>query len=357
MIKHKQIDRVASVTLDEGFDTGALAIVSPESKKLFNDLNDYKESIARDESHVERYTRDIEDLTRLKTNTLNSLASKQIIYSEATKALEALDLTSYQAKVDKLKKSLLNIPDIRKVIIRGNDVVVETLPLFTKVRVGDGERKTVRRCIGAFGVTFDLSRDYMIAENITFRNCNRNHWSISGDSCCMGNWEPQYRELVKNADIIGLVKMSLMYLTSTKDGGAYMRAHNWIDDRDARYNKEAGTFRPELKVDDTVIYRTYYRMAIVTEVHPNGTHVRLQGFKSDNGYADSDWIDKTRLYKLSKIKYRTMPSNGIEWEALISDAKSKVKIPVLIRATDKIDALKDGVSNDEVLELIKQYGR
>lgn len=357
MIKHKQVDRVSNVSIGDEFDTKALTLVSPEYSSLFSEVSSYTESIRVDENHLSRYRREIADLSRRVENTVNGIASKQELLAVKKTALDGLDLSSHKARVLKIKKSLMNIPDIARVEVDGCRIKVETLPLFTKVRTGDGARTAVRRCIGAFLVTFDTRTSYMQAENLTF-NCNRNHWSVSGRDCCMGNWEPQYRDLLRQIDIVGLIKMGLMYLRSTQDSGAYVRANHWIAGRDNGYNKDEGTYRPDLKVDDAIVFCTNHRMGIVDAVHPdNSDYVRIRDWKSANNYNTRDWIDRRHMYKLSKVKYRVLPVDAMGWDTLIEDAKKKIKASSIDRVTDKIDALKDGCTNAEILALISKYGR
>ena len=248
----------------------------------------------------------------------------------------------------------MRIVELRNEEVSNRSLQIYTHPLFTMIRTGDGSRTNKRRCIGAFRVGISLINDTFTVTQELFTKANRTHWAISGGgSACLGNWEPQYRELQGAGDWIGMVKMILLYLRDTHDAGAYIRSHVWVADRDQQYSPQ-DTYLT-LKVGDAVIGRNNDRMGIVTMTHPDDSrYVRISMWKQGNNTSlpSNDWLDTKYYYKITKLQYR--PMTDIPWATIREAAKKKHEQNKVKSPLEQIDSAPDGTTLEALQAILSK---
>lgn len=297
---------------------------------------------------------DIQSLRERMLDRKRQLADVEKEQKKREEELTKINTDEIATKTQKLINALKRNPDIARVGRYGSDgIEVMTHPLFTKIRTADGSKVTKRRCLGAYRIRIVRSNRTFQVVNATFRHLYRQHWGVDSESACLGNWEPMYKELLANNDWVGLICMVILYLKDTQDSGAYMRSHDWVTDRNEN-NFQTTTRRPRLAVGDAVIGRSSNYLALVAELHPDDSkYVRLTAYKGSS--QGSDWHDSKYVYKISKLKYRFM--TNIPYSEIRAWAKAKEdKEMGAASIADMVDALKDGVTNEELLAKIKEHG-
>lgn len=273
---------------------------------------------------------------------------------------ELIDTSVFTAHVAREKAALTKIGKIESIEVHDEGIVVNTKPLFTNIRVGDGERKKKRRCIGSFAIALRVSAngEYK-AKNLTFM-LNRPHWSLStGGVLCLGDWEDVFLQLEKGGRIAEFINTAIAYLESTDDAAAYLKSHEWLRERGASINPVKG--RIDWEVGDTVVlqandvYDKGYR-GVIKEFHPDHglNYCRLENVKDLKGgvcRTYSSWVDVSNILKISKLEYkRPIMMHSLEYVKSKSKEVGGKTVEEIINA---IDSAPDGITNAELIKLIK----
>ena len=277
----------------------------------------HKHNITRDTNSIQEYTERIERLhgdIALKVKAVKS-EQKNLAIKEAQ--LDAIDMTAFNESMTLQLAKVARNPFIESLQVNDGNLVVETKPLFTLVRVADGSKKHIRRCIGAFKITIEgHGSDRIYATNLLWTTYGYPHWSVNSEhKICQGEWAPVFQAMREGNDVSGLINSLLDYFRSTLDSGAYVRSHNWIVSSREEW-RESKVGAATYAVGDAVI-------VLSTNSHNRGTrgivselttsegkqHIRIKDMRNVHGAelaASSYWEKSERFMPISKLFYRRL---------------------------------------------------
>lgn len=298
-----------------------------------------KEKEIERKSTYERKQSILRDLNYVKLN----LATINKDKNELSRIYESMDSTEHLAQFKKDCDTIKKLSDIVSIHIDRGTLSFTTKPLYTMIRVSDGSKTEKRKCIGAFSVII-RGVDVEVRQ-LLFNGIERPHWSVNMGSymACLGDWTDTIVSLYQAGDVVGLVKNMTQYLQSTLDGGAYMKSHDWIAERDSELLRYTATHI--FSIGDCVLSR-YGAVGIVTALHANGVHMTLH--EKDAIEASTQWYDSEEFVKITKVKYRMQE---IDKDKLFLDGKKKLR-DTRNKRLEELDESKNKTL-DELRELIK----
>lgn len=250
---------------------------------------------------------------------------------EQENALLTAEKAKWEASKDTVKKDALRFVKmtrkhtlIESVTVTANTIQVTTRLLFANIRKEAGSDVKRRTCLGAYRICIPLNpHDTVSIEALVFSN---DHWSISRNIPCLGDWQIELHNYREKHDFYGVIDMFTRYLrASDDDGSAYLRSHVWRKDRVAKASLKKGDYVVVTHPDPTFLGR----VAIVTDV----SSIILVTNK-----AGSHWQwSPSNLRKISKEQY---------------ESGDTIAIPKDTRLA-KVDRLPEGALAKDALKLLK----
>lgn len=223
-------------------------------------------------------------------------AKREMLVQLETARARTIDTSS----LDIIKR----MPWVQSVRSKENSIIVRTRLLFTPVRIEDGSREEVRRCIGSFDIVlkgdrsaYNYIRVYM--HNVLFGSMYYDHWAIRAGQPCFGTYTDEINAATGRRDIYAILDTLYHFLMSTDDGSAWRRSHHWVSMR-----KEINTSAASYRNGDRVIARnpdgdSYIDIdgygvvqvgtaGTVLRAEDNRAYVRWDSFEFDEEYAEDE---------------------------------------------------------------------
>lgn len=341
----------ASVVLDETFISDYRnAVPSP-----YTIIENEEKSLVRQNVSL---ISDISSYREYITTKEKSVACNLLAIADFAKEKESVDTSVYERRLEREQRALSKIAKLESFKISPARCSFTTKPLFVNIRVGDGERKTQRRCIGSFSVTVNWGESDIYAENVTFEGLTRSHWSIyENHRICLGEWESMLAVQRSDRDLAELVTTMIAYLTSTDDAAAFLPSHHWLSHRNDCINERQGNC-PPLFVGDCVVLtesngQNLGVRGIVVEVHNNGTHYRLsatKGVTGDSVLSYTGWINISSLAKITKLDYkRLIMLQSIEY---VKQKTKRTGAKTKERVMKDLDDAPEGITNEDLKKIM-----
>lgn len=312
--------------------------------------------IAEAKRQADSLANDVEHLKRLIAEHTEGLASAETKLTKNKTLIEQYDPEPLKEKARRELAALGKINRLAHVELRADSLTITTHPLFTDVRIGDGERKTKRRCLGSYSLRIPLiGGDICCIEIDNTIYPPRLHWAASSSGVlCLGDWQDTVDAARNKGDLSVLVNTMLLYLKSTVDGAAYWRSHDWIMRRDEALEQRFAGGRKKLEIGDAVVLKGSRRLrGIISKIHPsNSSFMMLTGRKSEAGESLEEieyWYPVLDLVKITKVEYKRkeMVQTPDYFEKKMVGKNRGASI---IKA---IDAAPDTITNDELKKILK----
>ncbi len=227
-------------------------------------------------------------------------------------------------------------------------IEITTKLLFSKIRLGEGERKSERTCLGAYRIQmFPSNLGRVKAHNLTYSG--RSHWATNDDVVCLGDWSDDYRNAISINDFYTAFEAICMLLKdATLDGSAYIRSHVWKEKRMLRsLNTETSANRGDYVM---AIEREWDGLEFLgcvgiyqsDEIESGLAMVQFRQVGDRRGW--DWWLPVTMLMKIPSGVYNA----SVKYEIVESVSKTG-------KIIEESDSLPDGSTQEDINGLYKKY--
>lgn len=114
------------------------------------------------------------------------------------------------------------------------------LSLYTKtLKDGAHVLGKYRICISpdqSYGLNFDVV-------NLNYHHGALQHWAINGTKCCLGEWDPDFKDALFSGDIPRFFSLVIHYITLSPEQNTYTTKERWYEDRRRRPKTESEKLR------------------------------------------------------------------------------------------------------------------
>lgn len=283
------------------------------------------------------------------------IRAAKIEAKEYETALSKLGTGDDAAAIAAIKEQLSKLSFIESLRVRNGVLLAKTRLIFTDIRNGDGSRDTTRTCLGAFEIVLRFSPTRLRVHNLLFTRNNYGHWSISGGRPCLGDWNEDISRLYEKRDIYGLLNTLFHYLRSTEDGGAYMRSHEWKEQRQESLKQPA--YRRGSHVIATQEYRDMVKIpagaygVILAAFRDGSIMVQFDDkIQSEDGSVvghDADGAGKSgHCWRVRRSRFAVLTKTQYAKKTTVEQLSSESVL-------HKIDSLPDGSTLSDAIAALK----
>lgn len=221
--------------------------ITPVLTTLVRSVRDYERRVLSLRHDVENYKRQANSATHLwsrKYHELKGITRPEITADEMARAHLIEEALRRHVFIESI-----GLDESRELI------KIYTRLLFADVRLGEGQRTTARRCIGAYSITLpvrvlgDASRvgyNDVKVRNILFTG-GQGHWGLrherTGHSPCWGEWQDDIMSAIQSGNLYEVADKIILYLRTSGDSGAYTSSHEYVARRFHRLPEVSGSQR------------------------------------------------------------------------------------------------------------------